>query len=188
MLKELVIKNRSYRGFDHSVKITKEELIELVDLARYTPATANIQPLKYLIVNSEEDNKKLLASLKFAGRLPQLHLPYEGSEPVAYIVICIDKTLAKPEAVMRDVGIVGQTILLGATEKGYGGCMVGSVNEAKVKSDFQLSEDLTIGLVIALGKPNEKIELVECNDGNIAYYRKDGIHYVPKRKLEDILL
>ena len=44
-------------------------------------------------------------------------------------------------------------------------------------------------LVLALGKPDERVELVgEAEDGNVTHYRENGIHYVQKRKLKNILI
>ena len=45
-------------------------------------------------------------------------------------------------------------------------------------------------LIVALGKPDEKVVITDVpKDGDIGYYRdEDDVHYVPKRRLEDIVL
>ena len=59
-------------------------------------------------------------------------------------------------------------------------------------SDFASREfglDAEPLLILALGKGIEKIELTEIgSDGDRAYYRKNGTHYVPKVRLEDLLI
>lgn len=192
MFKELVKNNRSYRGFDSSRKLTKEELLELVDLTRYTASSGNMQPLKYHIAYEDEEVSRILALTKWAAALPQLSLPYPGTEPTGFVVICQDMGVnANPTLFLRDIGIAAQTILLAATEKGLGGCMIGNFNKAKMKELLQLPDEVEPNLVVAIGKPAEKIVLTDVlEDGKTAYYRdEDGAtHYVPKRSLEDILL
>ena len=69
MLEELVRKNRSYRRFYQDKKITREQLVELVKLARITPSAANRQPFKYKLVCDEAECEKVFECLGFAGYL-----------------------------------------------------------------------------------------------------------------------
>lgn len=192
MLRDLVLKNRSYRGYDESYRFSREELLDFVDLARQTAASANIQPLKYHIAYEKEQVDQIQPLTRWAGSLPQLNLPYPGTRPTAFITICQDMNIgSNPTSFLPDVGISAQTILLAATEKGLGGCMIGSFEKAELKTLLDLPEYIEPKLVIALGKPAEEIILTEPKeDGSVKYYRgEDGkTHYVPKRKLEDIIL
>jgi hypothetical protein len=44
-------------------------------------------------------------------------------------------------------------------------------------------------LVIAVGKSSEKVQLVDINeDDDHSYYRENGVHYVPKVVLEDLII
>ena len=191
MLKDLVIANRSRRGYDPSRRVTKEELMELVDLARLTPSTCNFQALKFHIAYEAKEVADILALTKWAGSLPELHLPYPGTEPAAFIVICRDLSICKSDIIMRDVGITAQTMLLGATEMGLGGLMIGSFNKEKLVELLRLSENLDPNLVVAIGKPAETVILTEVDaSGSTTYYRdaEGKTHYVPKRSLESILV
>ncbi|MBQ8599724.1 MAG: nitroreductase family protein [Oscillospiraceae bacterium] len=192
MFRDLVLKNRSCRGYDESYQFSREELLDFVDLARQTAASANIQPLKYHIAYEKEQVAQIQPLTRWAGSLPQLHLPYPGTGPTAFITICQDMSINNhPTSFLLDVGITAQTILLAATEKGLGGCMIGSFQKEELKALLKLPEQMEPKLVIALGKPAEEIILVEPKeDGSVKYYRsEDGkTHYVPKRKLEDIIL
>ena len=190
MLKDLVKQNRSYRSFDGSVEITRETLLDLVDCARFTPSSINMQPFKYYLSYKPETNDIIYPLTAWARLLPGFEGPAEGHRPTAYIIVCTDTTIGPETRFRTDVGIVSQTIMLAAVEKGFGGCMIGNYNPAKVSAALNLPENLVPSLVLALGKPDEKIIMTELeNGGNSRYYRdENGQHYVPKRKLEDITL
>lgn len=191
MLKDLLLACRSYRGYDESRRISKEELMELVDLTRYSAASMNIQPLKYRLIWEKEEVDRMQPLTIWARQMPQMKLPHEGKCPTAFIVICQDTSIDPGMGkFQRDVGIVAQTILLGATEKGLGGCMIGSFSAGKVAEAFQLPEHIKPMLVVAIGKPDETVVLTDLpEDGNFKYYRDENdVHYVPKRSLEEIVL
>lgn len=189
MLKDLVYTCRSYRRFYEEVKISEDILKELVDLARMTASSANSQALKYRIVNTEEEKEKVFETLNWAGALPDWDGPEKGERPSAYIIVVCDRTLGKNK--QTDAGITSQTIMLGAVEKGYGGCMLGNVQRTKLADALGIDmERYNIELVLALGKPKEEVKTVPVGqDGNVKYYRDENqVHYVPKRSLEEVLL
>lgn len=187
MLKELVLKNRSFRRFRENNKIPRETLRELLELARICPSGANKQPLKYVISNEPDKNSRIFSTLAWAGYLRNWDGPSAGERPAAYIVILGDKDVS--ESFGCDHGIAAQTILLGAAEKGLGGCMLGSIKREELRELLNIPDRYQILLVIALGEPAEKVILEETDSGeNIKYYRdSEGAHHVPKRKLEDII-
>lgn len=187
MLLDLLKKTRSYRNFDPSVRLSAVELKELIDLTRFAASSANRQPLKFACACKEEDCAKILPLLGWAGYLTEKP-PYPGNEPAAYILICND-TAISPNCPDTDVGICALAIALGAMEKGVGACMIGSMNKAAIAEVFSLPETIVPRLILALGKPNEKIVLTEAAGGQIKYYRDEAkTHYVPKRPLSEILL
>lgn len=188
MLKDLVAKNRSYRRF-YEEPISAETLKELVALARITPSTANSQALKFRLVNTPEENAKVFQTIGWAGALPDWDGPEEGERPSAYIIILCDQTLGKNK--MTDDGITAQTMMLGAVEKGLGGCMLGNVKRAELAAALGIdTERYTIDLVLALGKPKETVVLTDMpQNGDNRYYRDENqIHYVPKRSLEELII
>ncbi len=189
MFKDLVIKSRSYRKFNENVRIGKDELYLMIDTARYTPSTVNLQALKYKLVFDRDECEKVFSALKFAGLLKGKGTPPEGMRPAAYIIILCDKTIA--DDLKFDSGIAAQTILLSAAEMGYGGCMLGSVDRDSLFEMYGLDKErYIIELVIALGKPAENIIIEDIEQGeSTAYYRDDkGNHYVPKRKTDDLII
>ncbi len=191
MLNNLVLSNRSYRCFTEKL-ISKEQLTELIDLARKVSSARNLQALKYKIVCTKDECKKLFPLTAWAGALRPLILPPEGHEPTAYIIICTDNEIS-PEGTNRfigvDIGIAAQTIMLKATEIGFGGCMIGAFKAEKVNQAMEIPMKYTPALILALGEPDEKILLEDADTMDKPYYRDEsGIHHVPKRKLEDIII
>ncbi len=191
MLKDLIKENRSCRGYDRSRKITRDELAEMVDMARLSAASVNIQPLKYYLVWEEAEAALVNSLVKFGANLPELHLPFDGTEPPAFILICHDRDIhPKPERFMKDVGIVAQTITLAATEMGLAACMIGNYNKLAVHDALGLADNFSVELIISIGKRSEDIRIVDLEeDDDYRYYRDEvGVHYVPKRKLEDVII
>jgi nitroreductase len=188
---ELVLKNRSYRRFDERITIPLEILLKWIDTARLTMSSVNIQPLKYYISYTPETNAKIRPHTQWARLLRDYSGPAEGENPTAYIVICVDKNIqnATVERFAKDIGIAAQTIMLETAEDNFGGCMIGNLNVKEIAAALLLPESWQIGLVLALGKPAEKVilEVLE-KDHPSAYYRdENGFHHVPKRKLEDVV-
>ncbi len=191
MLKDLLKQNRSYRGYDESVPVTRGQLLEMVDCARYAPSSVNRQPFQYYLASDPETAAKIQPLTRWARALPELDLPFPGTRPVAWIVICQNMDWGETVArYQKDVGIVAQTMLLAAAEMGLGGCMIGNFDPPAVKEALGLAENLTPVLLVAVGKPNETIVLTEAKPGDPLNYTRDenNVHYVPKRRLEDIVL
>jgi nitroreductase len=188
MLKDLIVKNRSYRRFYQDEVVSVETLRELVDLARLSASGANRQPLKYVLVCDPETNALVFPHLAWAGYLEDWPGPSEGERPSAYIVVLCDTDVFQSAGV--DHGIAAQSILLGATEKGLGGCIIASIQKQGLRETLQIPPRYKILVVLALGKPKEKVVIDPVGpDGDIKYWR-DGerVHHVPKRALDDIIV
>lgn len=187
MLKELILKNRSYRRFYENVNIPKQTLTELIDLARNSASGANKQPLKFILSNDEETNEKIFSTLIWAAYLTDWNGPEKGERPSAYIIILGDKNIATGFGV--DHGIASQSILLGAVEKGFGGCILASIDRDNLRKILNIDEKYDILLVLALGKPKEEVVIDEVKNNDIKYWRDEKeIHHVPKRNLKEIIL
>lgn len=188
MIRDLVQKNRSYRRFYQEKEVSLSVLKELVALTRFCASASNRQPLKYILTHSPENNNLVFPCLSWAGYLTDWPGPEEGERPSAYIVILLDKSISENPWV--DHGIAAQTMLLAATEKGFGGCIFGAIDKTKLKSNLALADHLEILLVVALGWPKEKVVIEDLGlGGSIKYYRdSESVHHVPKRKTEDVIL
>ena len=191
MFLDLVKQARSHRGFRQDRKVTRQELEHLVECARFTPAARNDQVLKYYLAEKPETVAAIQPLTKWGGALAELHLPRKGAEPVAYIVICLDGSLAEnPAPYQRDVGIVAQTMLLAAAEMGLNGCMIGSFAAGELREKLGLPETIKPQLLLALGEGTDCIVITDVGeDGSTTYYRDaEDTHYVPKRTLEQLIL
>lgn len=188
MIRELVEKNRSYRRFDQTRTIERDELKGLVDLARLSASAANRQPLKYILSCDREKNGLIFPLLSWAGYLKEWPGPAPEERPTAYIIILGDTSITKNFAC--DHGIAAQSILLGAVERDLGGCIISSVKRERLREELSIDSRYEILLVIALGKPAETVVLEELPpEGGIRYWRDDGnVHHVPKRGLDEIIL
>ena len=186
-LKDLVYKTRSYRRFNESHHIDIEVLRGLIDLARMSASAANRQPLKYLLFNTPDFCEKIFPSVAWAGYLKEWDGPSPGEKPSAYIIILGDKSIAESFSV--DHGIAAQSIMLGATEKELGGCMIASIKREVLRNDLNIPEKYEILLVLALGKPAETVVTDEIKENNVKYWRDArDIHHVPKRPLDELII
>lgn len=188
MLHDLIRSSRSYRRFHQDVPVSLDTLRELVDLARLSPTSANRQPLKYILCADPDVNQRVFATLAWAGFLTDGPGPAEGERPSAYIVILHDTKLT-PSAGC-DHGIAAQSIMLGAAEKGLGGCILSSVQRGQLREALLIPEHYEIMLVLALGKPNEKVVIETLLPGEDFQYWRDeqSVHHVPKRQLDDLIV
>lgn len=191
MLKDLLRQSRSYRGYDESVRLTREQLLDMVDCTRYAPFSQNYQAFKYVPVYTREGCAALQPCTSWARDLPELTLPHPGHCPTGFLVMCYDTRIGPGvELFWKDVGICAQTILLRATEMGLGGCMIDNFNPERVREVLGLSDRYRPVLVIALGKPDETVVLTRLEPGESHHYYRDenDVHYVPKRGLEELVL
>jgi Nitroreductase len=182
---KILEKNRSYRGYDKSFEIKTEMLERIVKTNTKIASAMNQQVLRFKLVTKNTGAEKVLQNIKLGGALPELHLPLTGSEPEAFIIVC--STIPENKFVDIDLGISAQSMLLKAVEMGLNGIIICAFNKDNIIKEFELPiEPLAI---IAIGKGNEKIELVPISENDKhAYYRKKGTHYVPKIKIEDLII
>ena len=187
-IKEIVYKNRSYRRFYQEKSISESDLLSLVDLARMSPSGRNLQPLKYYIINDAETCAQLFPLLAWAGYLKDWAGPEEGERPSGYIVMVEDSAISTESAL--DQGIAAQSIMLGATEMGLGGCIIASLKRTEVIHLLRLGETLKPVLVLALGVPKEIVMVEPMGlNGDVKYWHDEHLgHHVPKRSLSEIVL
>ena len=183
-LRRLLQHNRSYRGYDASFKVREDQLRRIIEVVTLCPSARNQQVLRFRPVMGDEA-ASMLKYIRLGGALPELHLPFAGSEPNAFIVIC--SSVEESKYVDIDLGIVAQSMLLQAVEIGLGGICIGAFDHEPLKELLGLKYEPL--LVLAIGRPAERIELKECGEGdNLTYYREGGVHYVPKIRVDDLII
>ncbi len=184
----LVARARTVRRYRESATVSMQTLEALVDTARLIPSAGNFQPLKYVLSNDPVTNARIFDCLGWAAYLKDWPGPAEGERPAAYVAVLADSDIA--QNVDCDHGIAALALQLGAAERGLGACILGNVQRKKLATILELPENLSILLVVALGEPAEQVVLDGlAPDGSIKYYRDgEGVHHVPKRALDDIIL
>jgi len=183
-LDSLLKKNRSYRGYDSSRVVFREDLLRLLEVVPYVGSGMNAQPLRFKLVCGA-DATLIHPLVKLGAALPEEHLPHSGEEPSAYIVICA--TVEENKVVDMDLGIAAQSILLKAVEMGLGGIFLLNFKADEVQQALGLS--LKPLAILGIGKPAENIFLVDARSGDsLDYYRKDGVHFVPKLGVPDLVI
>ena len=187
-LEDLAARTRSFRRFRQEPAIDEKTLLDLVSLTRLCASAANRQPLKYLLSCDPGRNATIFAHLRWAAALKDWSGPAEGERPTGYLVILGDKRIAKE--FFCDHGIAAQTILLGATERGFGGCMIASIDRDALARKLNLPTYFEILLVLALGTPGETVVLEHGKSPEEKPYWRDaaGVHHVPKRPIEELIL
>jgi len=183
-LDTLLHRNRSYRGFSASVDVSEAQLRELVGVVPLVASGMNRQALRFRLVTGA-DAALVHPLVKLGAALPEEHLPHPGMEPKAYIVVC--SAVPEDKVVDMDLGIAAQSILLKATEMGLGGIFILNFRREALQEALGLSlEPLA---VLGLGKPAETVFLVPgAAPDALTYYRKDGVHYVPKLSVDQLII
>lgn len=182
---ELIKSRRTIRKFEQK-PISKEQLLSYVDAARVAPSAANLQPLKYVAVNSSEMNNKVFPLVKWAGYLAPQYNPKDDERPMAYIIVCVDKNV-KSNGADLDIGASVENIILSALSDGVGACWMGAIDRAGIAEEVQLPENLEISSLVALGYPKESPKEVELGE-SVKYYLDGDTLCVPKRGMDEVLL
>lgn len=183
-LDKLITRNRSYRGYDNSFCVREDQLRRIIGVCSRIPSACNQQVLRFRPVLTDEA-EKVLPHIRLGGALKDLKLPIPGTEPRAFIVVC--STIPEVRYVDIDLGIAAQTMLLKAVEIGLNGICIAAFNREAVREALSLPYEPI--LIVAIGKGAEKIELAPISaDGGRDYYRKNGVHYVPKVIEEDLII
>ena len=186
--KQIVENTRATRRFKQNISIDTKDLSDLIDLTRTTSSSKNMQPLKYIIINGNDDEaikEEIYKPLKWAAHLSDWDQS-ENEKPSSYILILNDTSIDGMP--MIDVGIALQTIMLGLSSMGLNGCPLASIDKIAYKKLFKLSDNLEPFLIIAIGKSDEDIILVDAKDDTNYYRDEKQNHFVPKRTLEDVLV
>lgn len=183
---EAVQKRRSIRKFEQK-KIAREDLLKLVDCARLAAYGANIQPLKFAIIDSKEQLDAIFPYTKWAGYL-QDGAPKENERPAAYIAILGDKLLKASNTFEVEAGSAAANIMLEAVEMNLGSCWLGAIDRDNIKKTLKLPENMSVVYLIALGYPAQKSQICEYK-GDVKYFEDENkVINVPKRSLDEIII
>jgi len=176
---------RSCRGFRKDYEVKLPQLERIAGVCTKVASARNQQVLRFRLIAGGEQAKTVLSNITLGGALPELHLPLPGTEPEAFIVVCVEAE--ETRYVDIDLGIALQSMQLKATEMGLASIIVCAFNKAKVREELGLPLDPLA--IMAVGKSAETIKMVPVRKGeSLKYYRNDGVHFVPKIVFEDLLV
>ena len=185
-LDSLLLRNRSCRGYDSNYIVSKEELLKIVEVNTKIASARNQQVLRFRLVYGTEA-KEVTKAIKLGGALPELNLPLPGTEPNAYIIICTEEP--KGKWVDIDLGISAQSMLLKAVDLGLNGICIAAFNKEKICALVNGGREMEPLLILAIGKSIERFQLLPIGeDDEHNYFRKNGVHFVPKVRIEDLLI
>ena len=184
-LDTLLLRDRSFRGYDKSYVVHRRQLDALIAVNPKVASSINMQRLRFRPVVKGPEADLVNQYIRMGRGLPELHLPFPGTEPEAFIICC--STVPENPGILIDLGISLQAMTLKAVEMGLGCLIIRNFDREPIQQGLGLS--LEPICVLAVGKPAEKIELVPVRAGEpLGYYRRDGIHYVPKLTAEDLTI
>ena len=185
-LDSLLLRNRSCRGYDSNYIVSKEELLKIVEVNTKIASARNQQVLRFRLVYGTEA-KEVTKAIKLGGALPELNLPLPGTEPNAYIIICTEEP--KGKWVDIDLGISAQSMLLKAVDLGLNGICIAAFNKEKICALVNGGRQMEPLLILAIGKSIERFQLLPIGEEDEHnYFRKNGVHFVPKVRIEDLLI
>jgi nitroreductase len=178
---QLILKRRTIRKFK-SKRLKKTDLFACVNAARLAPSSANLQPLRYVLVM--ENLEDIFECTRWAGYFNN-GAPEKHERPTAYIVILSDRRISVDSK--YDVGLAAGSIIFTAIERGIASCIIGSLERDKMLTRLGVSKDYAVELVIAMGYPKQS-SIADKFSGNVKYWLDDnGLLHVPKRDLKDIM-
>ncbi|MDS0526115.1 nitroreductase family protein [Clostridium sp. SHJSY1] len=183
---ETILARRTVRKFKQD-KIARKTLENLINGARLAPCGGNLQALKYIIVDEEEEVKKVYEHVAWAKYLGDKFKQKEDERPVSFIAVLVDTDIKKAGYEI-DLGAAVENILLGAYEEGIGTCWMGAINKKEISKILRIPDRFLLNTVIALGYKAESPVTVDAENSIIYYRGEDGELCIPKRKLEDIIM
>ena len=183
-VKDAIISRRTKRKYN-AAGVSRDLLDTLVEYARFTPMGANLQGLKYAIIEGEL-SKKVFPLTKWSGYHPE-DAPREDEQPPAYIAILGDTEIKSNGQFETDAGAAGAIISLLAEELGLSTCWLGSIKREEIKELIKLDDKYKLLYLIAVGYSDQKADFCDSM-GDIKYFMKDDVLTVPKRTKKEILV
>lgn len=185
---EIALERRTIRKYKQHISISREKLLKFVEAAKNAPSAANLQPIRYIVVDNKDDVEAVFENVRWAAYINPKGNPKEGEKPVSYIIMLLDKNSRKTSYEYVDLGLAAQTICLVAWEEGIGTCLLGAINRKNVREKFLIPEQYEIGLIVALGYIAENPVQEELKNSCEYYQDENNELHVPKRTTEEVVL
>ena len=148
---QLVLNRQSCRNFNDQ-PLEQEKVERIANLARLSPSACNSQPWKMILVTDSEKVLKTADALgvnghnKFLNKAKAFIVPIEKQATLKEGV-----RFDRNHFVKYDIGELIAYITLGAQSMGVKSCIIGMVDQAKLRSALSLKDDEFANVVVALG-------------------------------------
>lgn len=189
MILDLIKKARTYRHFEDTL-ISEKIILNLIEAARYSSAAKNQQVLRFAYTLDDDKCRKIFENVSLGGALKKDEKPTIDERARAVVaIISKEKESIDSNSLYFNLGIAAQNIILTANDNNLNSCIVMAFNKKEVENILEIPSSYSIKTLILLGKGKEKIEIIDAeNSDETKYYRENSKHYVPKIKLEDLIL
>jgi nitroreductase len=157
-LEQLFLNRQSCRKFS-TKPVENDKLEKIIELTRLTPSACNSQPWSFEIVNNIELSQKIAAATqdmgmnKFTSNCPSFIVIVEEAATLSELV---GNKFKNQEFVSNDLGLATAHIILSASVLNLSTCILGWINEKKLKELLNVDKKKRIRLVIAVGYADEK--------------------------------
>lgn len=134
-------------------KLSREEIMPLIEAARFAPSCFNEQPWRFIIADEEESLKKMRNVLMPGNQI------WANKAPVLLLIVAKKNFTYNNEEnfwYMFDAGTAWGFLTLEAQKRGLVTHAMGGFDMDKARSSFNISEDYEIITVVAIGKYGDK--------------------------------
>lgn len=150
---ELIQKRESCRTFKDT-PVENEKLHRCIEAAQLAPSACNSQPWRYIVVNTPELRSKIAKCVqdmgmnKFTSNCPAFAVVFETG---ASLLSRLGGKVKDQQFAPLDVGISVAHFCLEATDLGLSTCILGWLNEGKLKELFNVPKGERVRVVLAVG-------------------------------------
>ena len=192
----LVRRARTCRRFDESMRVPREFLLELAELAHLAPCGANAQRLRFHVVSDVEECSSLFEKLTWLVRSRIGRVPMRANaRPATSQFLPSAPFPASPPRYHRGRhGHRGSDDDARRAQRNarVAACMFKAFTPRAIDAMGLDNDRYELKLIMAFGVPAETqvIDAIDSNpDGSINYWRDEAqVHHVPKRPLADVLV
>ena len=170
---KLIARRESCRSYDTQKPVETEKLVKCIEAARIAPSDCNSQPWSFIVVNCPDISPLVAKCVQGMGMNR-----FTDCCP-AFIVVVEEKAnlTARLSGVMKDqqfaqidIGIAVAHICLAAVEQGLSTCIMGWLNEKKLKSLLDIPKGKRVRLVLSVG-----------------YAAQEGLREKKRKQLDEIM-
>lgn len=155
---DLILRRESCRKYDAEKPVEREKLVRCAEAARLAPSACNSQPWRYLIVTNEALVNALRPCVQSMG------MNKFASEVKTFVVVLEEKASLSETVAQRfkdqafssiDIGLSVSQFCCAASEQGLSTCILGWLNEKKIREVLDLPRTARVRLVLCVGYATE---------------------------------